>query len=227
MGAFAGSKGWSGVWHYCWGSYVKGNATAYAPGQPARPLSYWDLSRDPLAFAAERAVTAFLGRGDADASTVMEENAKRRTVSIATPRTCACYAADGECRAGALSCSGIDGEATVFATSIDGQPLASSRRILVTHLTDLQNTGTAYRDRDRKILEAWGTLPHLVRRGRCEVSLAAAPGEWRAYRLETDGTRRGELPLGNAGGTLTFTADTAGDPSNATMLYELQMAGND
>ena len=221
MGAFAGSRGWCGVWHYCWGSYAKGNDTAYAPGQPERPLSYWDLSRDPLAFAAERAVTAFLGRGDADASTVRLEDPKGSKVSIATARTCACYAKDGSCKAGAMECSDFDGEATVFATSLDGLPLATSRRILVTHLTDLQNTGICFRDKDRKILEAWGGLPYRVRRGRCTVSLAAACGEWKAYRLETDGSRRNEIPLRHAPGGLSFVADIAGDAANATIMYEL------
>jgi len=225
MGAFAGSKGWSGVWHYCWGSFAKGNDTAYAPGQPARPLSYWDLSRDPLAFAAERAVTAFLGRGDADEKTVRNEDAKRRQVTIATPRTCACYAVSGSCSAGALTCSDFDGEATVFATAVDGLPLASSRRILVTHLTDLQNTGTDYRDADRKILKEWGTLPHLVKRGRCEISLATAPGTWKCYRLETDGSRRNDVTLRLDGGKIAFVADTAADPTNATILYELENKG--
>jgi hypothetical protein len=221
LGAFAGSHGWAGVWHYDWGSYEKGNDVAYAPGQPTRPLSYWDLSRDPLAFAAERAVTAFLGRGDADASAIRTEDPKKRQVTIETSRTCACYATCGSCVAGALSCSAFEGEATVFATAWDGKPLRDSSRILVTHLTDLQNTGMVFRDPERKILEAWGTLPHLVRRGRCTVSLAVRPGEWVAYRLETDGTRRGEVPLREAGGNLVFTADTAGDPANATLLYEI------
>lgn len=221
LGAFAASHGWSGVWHYAWGSYLKGNDTAYAPAQPARPLSFWDLSRDPLAFAAERSVTALFGRGDAVEAAVRHEDPKARKVAIATSRTCACYAVDGSCRAGELACADIEGEATVFATSVDGKPIKTSRRILVTHLTDLQNTGMRFRDKERKILEAWGTLPHLVRHGRCIVSLTVEAGAWKGYRLETDGTRRGEIPLRRTDGGIVFTADVAGDPANATMMYEL------
>ena len=42
--------------------------------------------------------------------------------------------------------------ATVWASSLDGAPLRVSRRILVTHLTDVQNTGAEYAD-------AWTTSP--------------------------------------------------------------------
>ena len=75
--------------------------------------------------------------------------------------------------------------ATVWASSLDGQPLASSSRILVTHLTDVQNSGVRYRDPELTILEDWGGLPHLARNGAADLSLAVADGDWMAWRLDT------------------------------------------
>ena len=53
-----------------------------------------------------------------------------------------------------------------------------------------------------------------------------APGDWRVWRLDTDGSRRGEVAdVVRDGSGVCFTADTAGDPSNATILYEIVREG--
>ena len=46
-----------------------------------------------------------------------------------------------------------------------------SRRILVTHLTDVQNTGAEYADADMTVLKNFGRLPYLMRSGMAEVEL--------------------------------------------------------
>ena len=62
--------------------------------------------------------------------------------------------------------------ATVWASSLDGEPLPTSSRILVTHLTDVQNSGIRYGDAARTILLDWGGLPHLAENGSAEIELA-------------------------------------------------------
>ena len=116
--------------------------------------------------------------------------------------------------------------ATVWASSLDDEPIASSGHLLVTHLTDVQNNGVRYGDPARRILLGWGGLPHLARRGAAEVSLGVGPGDWRVWRLDTAGRRIDRVPSAydRAEGRLSFTARTDCDPDNATLLYELERA---
>ena len=111
--------------------------------------------------------------------------------------------------------------ATVWASSLDGEPLATSSHILVTHLTDVQNTGIEYADAALTTLLKWGALPHLMRRGVAEISLAIRDGEWTVYRLSPSGRRLGEVTAKHEAGRLAFTARTDLDPASATYLYEL------
>ena len=113
--------------------------------------------------------------------------------------------------------------ATVWASSLDGEPLATSSHILVTHLTDVQNTGIEYADATLTTLLKWGALPHLMRRGAAEISLAIGDGEWTVYRLSPSGRRLGEVAATREAdtGRLAFTARTDLDPASATFLYEL------
>ena len=67
-----------------------------------------------------------------------------------------------------------DVPATIWVSALDEQPMVDSRRLLVTHLTDLQNTEIQYAERARQTLLDWGKLPHLVRAGRAEVRLQLA-----------------------------------------------------
>ena len=85
----------------------------------------------------------------------------------------------------------------------------------------MQNTGVQWADADHRILLKRGGLPMRARKGTAEVSLKVASGAWKAYALGTDGARRGEVPVMWKDGTLSLTADTARDPKNATLLYEL------
>ena len=91
-----------------------------------------------------------------------------------------------------------DTDATVWVSSLDDQPITQSRRLLVTHLTDLQNTEIRYAERARQTLLDWGELPHLVRAGKAEVRLQlrhpltigcgpwrpAANGWWRSLAMQ-------------------------------------------
>ncbi|MBR3087311.1 MAG: hypothetical protein IKH04_13020, partial [Kiritimatiellae bacterium] len=117
--------------------------------------------------------------------------------------------------------------ATVWVSSLDGQPIGSSRHLLLTHLTDVQNTGIEYADEALTILLGWGKTPHLMRNGEARVELAlAAGGDSRApkvFRLSSSGRRAAEIPASfdSATGRLSFAARTDYDPSSATYLYEI------
>ena len=152
---------------------------------------------------------------------------------VATPRTCGIFAEGGEHAAGVLRAEIWGGAATVFATSLDGEPLAASSRILVTHLTDAQNTGARYADAAMTVLLDWGRLPYLMRAGKADIELSTtAKGSqdeqlpfvnnpFRVFALSSSGARRAEIPCRYADGVLRFVADVAHDPAEATFLYEV------
>lgn len=113
--------------------------------------------------------------------------------------------------------------ATVWVSALDGQPIRASRRLLVTHLTDLQNTDIRYAERARQTLLDWGRLPHLVRAGQAEVRVQLAdPAAYRVWALATSGQRLAEVPCRSSGGELSFTADVAGSGEHGAVLcYEI------
>ena len=116
--------------------------------------------------------------------------------------------------------------ACVWATSLTDEPISSSSRLLLTHLTDGTDTGTVFRDGRRIQIERWGRLPHLLRAGRAEVSLAVREGVWRVYALDAAGRRCGEVQAIRKDGRLAFWADVSLRPDDATFLYELTTGGD-
>ena len=165
------------------------------------------------------------------------------TFLIDTPRTCGGFAESGAHTAGPLRfelqvpSQGVRGAAshpvvvpaTIWVSSLDGAPIASSSHLLLTHLTDVQNNGIEYADPDLTILLKWGWLPHLMRNGAAQIELAlgggsgAEPPSFAVFRLSPAGRRVGEVPAAYdpATGRLSFTARTDCDPSTATYLYEI------
>ena len=123
--------------------------------------------------------------------------------------------------------------ATVFATSLDGAPLAESRRILVTHLTDCRARGFATTDALGTLILRWsgdanpdGTMPLFLKEGTAEVSLALNPAEWRVWALGTDGRRECKVPCAfdPATSRLRFTASVR-QPFGGCMNYEIVREG--
>ena len=62
--------------------------------------------------------------------------------------------------------------ATVWVSSLDGKPIESSSHLLLTHLTDIQNSGIEYADAALTTLVRWGGLPHIMRRGSARIELS-------------------------------------------------------
>ena len=179
---------------------------------------------------------------------------------VATPRTCGGFAESGALDCGALRFEIADEggsgggaprslvPAAVWATSLDGAPLAESRRILVAHVTDAANTGAVFDGPEARSWLEQGATPALVRRGKAKIEMTwvpcpgtkpAAPdsslftlhsslrgGDGIAatvYRLSSSGARLAEIPASfdPATGRLSFTADTGYDSASATFFYEI------
>ncbi len=141
---------------------------------------------------------------------------------ISTPRTAGGFSEGGTILAGDVKAEVSGSSATVWASSLDGAPLASSSHILVVHLTDVQPRGIRCADAEKTILLAWGApQPLVMRRGRADMSLRLAPGGYTVHSLASDGTRRGVVPASYADGRLSFVADVARDPASGSYIYEI------
>lgn len=143
-------------------------------------------------------------------------------MTLDTARTAGGYAPAGKSirtRTAAIAIE--DTDATVWVSSLDGAPLGDSQHLLITHLTDLQNSDALYADHSRQVLLSWGRGPHLVRRGRATVSLQVKnPSRARVWTLSTGGKRMAEVPARVENGALVIPLDVAGG-GPARILYEV------
>lgn len=146
---------------------------------------------------------------------------ERGSFAIDTPRTAGGFTPSGALAAGAVSLDVGDVAATVWASSLDGLPIARSRRLLVSHLTDVQADGNVYADAKKTVLLKWGKASPIVRKGTAKVSIAVErPEALSVWALETTGRRLERIPAEAGNGRLSFTAAVAG-PHGARMLYEV------
>ena len=125
---------------------------------------------------------------DGDGQVILDR--ENRLFGVDTPRTAGFFAEAGARTVGPLTAK-LDGKtpAAVWVSALDAEPIASSRRLLLTHVADVQDEGTVYADATKKVLLQWGRLPHLMRRSAAEVTLAFADARpCTVYALAADGT---------------------------------------
>ncbi|HEX3000235.1 MAG TPA: hypothetical protein VHR86_08365, partial [Armatimonadota bacterium] len=139
-----------------------------------------------------------------------------------TPRSAGGYAPAGKTiKTDAATIAVEDTDATVWVSSVDGAPIRTSRRLLITHLTDMQNTSARYGDKARQVLLSWGKLPHLARNGRATVTLKMKnPERAHVWGLATSGMRLQEIPTRVVKGALVIPLAINAD-GKARMLYEV------
>ncbi len=147
-------------------------------------------------------------------------------MTLDTPNTAGGYAPAGKTiksNDGVFAATILGSDASLWVSSLDSRPIQKSRRLLLTHLTDLQNTDIQYAEEARQTLLAWGKLPHLVRSGKAAVQIRLRDaGRFRVWPLSTSGRRIAQLKSTVRENALEFEADVAGDPAGgARMLYEI------
>lgn len=143
------------------------------------------------------------------------------TFTIATPRTCGVFTEKGSLEAGGLRADVGSTPATVWVVSLDDAPLKKSSRMLLAHLTDVQDEGTVFIGDGVSCLLKWGNPPHLMQRGEARVSLQVDDAQYDVWALSSGGRRIASVPSSRNGKTLIFTADVARDRNSATWLYEI------
>jgi hypothetical protein len=149
-------------------------------------------------------------------------DAPRDVMVLDTPKTAGGYAPQGQTvETDAATITILKTDATVWASSVDGKPIRQSRRLIVTHLTDLQNSGARFGERARQTLLAWGGLPHLVRDGAAAITLRVAnAGRAKVWALSTGGRRVAEVKPAVRGNELVVPLAVRA-PEGARMIYEV------
>ena len=145
-------------------------------------------------------------------------------LTVNTPRTAGvCSVGKADLSAGPLAVSGVTAFCSVSASSMDGAPLAQSRRVLVLHVTDIRNTGAAFTNDKCTDLTKWGELPYLAAAGEAKIALKNANKGLKVWAVAADGTRLRQVPATYENGAYRFVARiAAGEGANApTMVYEL------
>lgn len=139
-----------------------------------------------------------------------------------TPKTAGAYAPkDQTVKTDAVTVTMLDTEATVWVSSLTDQPIPSSKRLLVTHLTDLRNTGDKFAEKARKTILRWGGAPHLVRYGRAVVTIKLDdPQKATVYAIDLSGKRLNTIPAKASKDGLEINLDVKGT-DGAQMLYEI------
>lgn len=146
----------------------------------------------------------------------IELNAAARSVKVVTPRSeLFLLAADaGLTGAHAKVRNTGASDAMIGVVALDGLSLNETRRILVIHLTDAIPAGARFLGKDGKLLESWGSGPHLVRRGEATLALnlpESGSGAWEAWSVDATGARVSKHPIRTVGGEVLLNLSTKAD----------------
>ncbi len=152
----------------------------------------------------------------------IELAAKENILKVVTDNSEALVIPAGKEVAGAvLSVSGNTAYATFFAGAVDNKSLKDSSRILLLHLTDIKNTKTRFRNQEQTLMDSYGVLPHLVRKGSAEIKLAiSSPEKAGVWAVDVSGKRLGPVESRVEGATLCFKVDTVAT-YGGVMAYEI------
>ena len=179
---------------------------------------------DPFAAATERAIFALYARGDLAPDAPDDAfSIEKGSLTIKTPRTAGGFSPDPDGRivAEPFVAQLKGAKAAVWISSLTEAPIATSKRMLLTHLTDMQTTGTLFSDSRADMMMRRGAGPLVVRDGSAQIELAVEKAStFRVHALATDGTRAARIPTEVKDGVLTFTASVRGQ-KNAQYVYEI------
>ncbi|MBP5542441.1 MAG: hypothetical protein ILM98_00075 [Kiritimatiellae bacterium] len=226
-GALAAEGGWDGLWRFAYAHHV-----SFLDDHSTASPNYFDCALDPLMAASDLAsVCLFLGsdRAPAQQGEGLSIDRDRGAMTLVTPRTCGGFAESGSIDAGPLkveilpldqsSANPRPVPATVWVTSLDGAPVASSSRLLLVHLTDVQGDGREYADDTCTLLLKWGRNC-LIEVGEADVELRLDDADCIVFALDTTGRRVGVVPSRIEDGALRFRVSTR-SRDGGRIFYEI------
>jgi hypothetical protein len=111
--------------------------------------------------------------------------------------------------------------AAITLSALDGRPLESSRRILITAAARIENTGQKWNDTRTSVADQWGTGPTLIEPVRGEITLNhVAAQKARLVALGGDGKPLKEWPVESKGTALKLVLP--GDPATVWYILEIE-----
>ncbi len=211
----------------------------------------YDVAVNPDMIAEDYAAVCLFLRGDAKGNPDIRIDHERGAMSVATTLTCGGFAEGGRIDAGILSFEILGATpTTLWVSSLDGEPLPQSSRMLLVHLTDVQREGAVFSNETFGVMLTPGTAP-LVEAGAAEVELRlnrrlvspALSGDVEddgrapiVFSLDAAGNRTGSVPCEwvpfqpfnrstfqpeSADGTLRFTVSTMAPNGTGRIYYEI------
>ena len=217
-GAAAALADWGGVWRFAYSHAIEYAVCNFGA------VRCFDVASDPVLLLADRMPIMLFLRGDLAPG---DEQACRRdptegSLTIDTPRTSGGFRERGKIRTSALTAELGDAMGAVWASSLEAVPLTRSRRILMTHVTDVQDEGTTFTDESRSIMLCFGENGLRALDGSAEIMLRHnTPEMCRVYALGLDGRRRGTVQARVSDDGIAFTARVKGADGKACFLYEI------
>jgi hypothetical protein len=147
---------------------------------------------------------------------------QRAHVVINTPATRAAWGLIG---GGRFDLGGIDLQvgqvdrdyAVLVVTSLDGQPLESSKQWLLAAVGSAQNQGMVWNESRTSVGNQWGTGPAIVNGITAQFEVGQKIR--RIQALDGRGQPRGEVPLQTTGGSTRFTIG----PAHQTLWYVIEL----
>ncbi len=153
-------------------------------------------------------------------------NKTEGSFKVSTAKTCGGFIEKGKIETDYLTFDVGENVAAVWVSSADDKAINKSKRLLLTHLTGIQNTDMTYADKEYRCLVKAGKLPHLLRNGSAKCELTVAQGNWKVYSLSNVGERLFEVPSKYENGKLYFEANVGFKKDAASYLYEIVQVEN-
>ena len=156
----------------------------------------------------------FFGRHDVTSTSQI--SVSDMSLSINTGKSLAVWKESGTVSAGVLSASISGAPSVIFACALNGDGMSDARRILLTHMTDVQGIGSVL-SKDWTEAVIWGH-GQVVEVGSADISLSLdSPSSYKVYAVDASGARVSEVNSSVSGGKLCFTVSTA----SGILRYEI------
>ena len=150
----------------------------------------------------------------------LDRTASRLTLSTLRTVAAAFERLDTSIDLGSMRIERTDGPALLAAIALDETAsLAAAKRILLVFATDARNTNMRFRDAEEKVIEDFGSLPVLIRKGEAALEFVGRTGSWRLSPIGLDGTVH--APMFEARGPVRFNLSNDA-PAGPTTFFLLE-----
>lgn len=192
-------------------------------GQPRQSNSFgavFNALRETGVVTAQNGTDVEAGRFEsATGEILLDERAGQLRLSTALTEGAAFSTLRDPLELGALTIAQADGNAMVAVSVLDdAASIAESKKLLLVFATDARNTGMRFRDMDEKIIENFGTLPVLIRKGSVDIQLKGMEGPWRISPVGLDGKVHKPIAEGSDELATEISNDTPSGPTTFFLI---------